>query len=118
MSLTSLYWLAFLGYSALVIGLGITIYRKRTDEPNTQSFWAAGRNLSGWSRGISKSAGMMSVSWSCVYGVQLFYWYGIGAVWLLLLPWLITIGGFYVFAPLFRKLDAFSQPELLGKRFG
>jgi len=118
MSITFLYWLAFISYSALVIGLGITIYRKRTEEPDTQSFWAAGRNLSGWSSGLSISAGMMSVSWSCVYGVQLFYWYGLGAVWLLVLPWLITIGGFYMFAPLFRKLNAFSQPELLGKRFG
>ena len=60
----------------------------------------------------------MSISWSCVYGVQLFYWYGTGAAWLLIIPWLITMTGFFIFAPLFRKLGAFSQPELLAKRFG
>ncbi|MGH1363193.1 MAG: sodium:solute symporter family protein [Calditrichia bacterium] len=118
MTITQLYWLAFLGYSALVIGLGISIYLKRKSAETTATFWSADRNLSGWSSGLSISAGMMSVSWSCVYGVQLFYWYGIGAIWLLLLPWLLTMGGFYIFAPMFRKLDAFSQPELLGKRFG
>lgn len=116
-----LYWLAFTSYSIIVVGLGVYVYRKRRhgqEGDDTQSFWAADRNLSGWSTGLSISAGMMSISWSCVYGVQLFYWYGAGAVWLLLIPWLLTLLGFFIFAPLFRKFDTFTQPELLGKRFG
>ncbi len=117
----SIYWTAFLIYSALVIGIGYYIWwkeRKLPADQSTEHFWAAGKNLSGWSVGLSISASMMSISWSCVYGVQLFYWYGIGAAWLLIIPWLLTMLGFYLLAPLFRRLQAFSQPELLGKRFG
>jgi SSS family solute:Na+ symporter len=78
----------------------------------------AGKSLSGLASGLSISASMMSISWSCVYGVQLFYWYGIGGAWLLIIPWLITMAGFFLLAPLFRKMQIFSQPELLEKKFG
>ena len=120
MSQTTLYWIAFIIYSITVVGIGYYIWwQKRGDETaDPASFWSADKNLSGWSTGLSISASMMSISWSCVYGVQLFYWYGIGAAWLLILPWLITMGGFYWLAPMFRRLNAFSQPELLEKRFG
>ena len=121
MTLTFAYWVAFCVYSFLVIGIGVFVWQKakrREGEQDSQQYWSASRQLSGWSSGLSISASMMSISWSCVYGVQLFYWYGIGAAWLLIIPWLITMGGFYVLAPLFRRLNAFSQPELLEKRFG
>lgn len=119
MTVTLYYWFAFVAYSAVVIGIGIRIYRRKRDQDDTSAqFWSANRTLSGWSSGLSISASMMSISWSCVYGVQLFYWYGFGAMWLLILPWLITMGGFYFLVPLFRKHQAFSQPELLEKRFG
>ena len=115
------YWIGFLLYSFTVIAIGFYVWRKDKNaghETDNQSYWAASKNLSGWSVGISISASMMSISWSCVYGVQLFYWYGIGAAWLLIIPWLITMAGFFVFTPLFRKLNTFSQPELLEKKFG
>ena len=114
------YWIAFIIYSVSVVAIGFYFYCKKKSETlaDTQSFWAANKTLSGWSSGLSISASMMSISWSCVYGVQLFYWYGVGAAWLLIIPWLLTMLGFYIFAPLFRKMEAFSQPELLAKRFG
>lgn len=115
------YWIGFMLYSFTVIGVGFYIWLrgKKVQSPqNNSDFWAAGGTLSGWSVGLSISASMMSISWSCVYGVQLFYWYGPGGAWLLIIPWLITMGGFYFFAPLFRSLKAFSQPELVEKKFG
>ncbi len=115
------YWAGFLGYSILVVAVGFVIYwkEKRTGrEHDNQAFWTANQKLSGYSIGLSISASMMSVSWSCVYDVQLFYWYGLGGLWLLAIPWLITMGGFYFFSPLFRRLRVFSQPELMEKRFG
>lgn len=115
------FWIGFLVYSLTVIAIGFIIWRKDKSSglsTDNQSFWAASKNLSSWSVGLSISASMMSISWSCVYGVQLFYWYGIGAAWLLIIPWLITMVGFYIFTPLFRKLNTFSQPELLAKKFG
>lgn len=118
---TAYYWIGFIAYSIIVICIGVVVWikdkrnRKLTDN---QTFWTASKNLSGWSVGLSISASMMSISWSCVYGVQLFYWYGVGALWLLTIPWLITMLGFYIFTPLFRKLNIFSQPELLEKKYG
>ncbi|MCB0281267.1 MAG: sodium:solute symporter family protein [Calditrichae bacterium] len=115
------YWLGFIGYSITVIGIGLAVYRKKKQKSNlqdTNEFWSAGKSLSGWSVGLSISASMMSVSWSCVYGVQLFYWYGLGGAWLLIIPWLLTMAGFFFLVPVFRKYNTFSQPELLEKRFG
>lgn len=121
MTVHAYYWIAFLTYSVIVISMGVWVWlrdKKKGTSDSTQAFWAAERRLSGWSVGLSISASMMSISWSCVYGVQLFYWYGIGAVWLLIIPWLITMAGFFVLAGRFRALDAFSQPEFLARRFG
>jgi len=121
MNYTLIYWTAFIIYSVIVIGIGFYIWFKRRNAPpppDTQQYWASNKKMSGFLIGLSISASMMSISWSCVYGVQLFYWYGTGAAWLLVIPWLITMCGFFLFAPLFRKLQAFSQPELIAKRFG
>jgi solute:Na+ symporter, SSS family len=118
---TFFYWLGFLGYSFIVIGIGFSVWikeRKSGPDTDTKEFWSANKTLSSWSVGLSISASMMSISWSCVYGVQLFYWYGPGGAWLLIIPWLLTMTAFYFFVPLFRKYNVFSQPELLEKRFG
>ncbi len=116
-----IYWTGFVSYSLLVVAIGFFVYfrdKRRGRQFDNQAFWTANQALSGWSIGLSISASMMSVSWSCVYDVQLFYWYGTGAAWLLVIPWLVTMGGFFLLSPLFRRLQVFSQPELLEKRFG
>ena len=115
------YWAGFILYSMAVIGIGFYVWqkeKKQGKQTDNDAYWEASRNLGGWSVGLSISASMMSISWSCVYGVQLFYWYGWGGAWLLIIPWLVTMIGFFVFAPLFRKFKVFSQPQLLQKRFG
>ncbi len=121
MKAQQIYWIAFLLYSALVIWMGYFIYfrdRKKGLAQENRAYWSANQNLSGWALGLSISASMMSISWSCVYGVQLFYWYGPGGAWLLIIPWLLTMAGFFFLTPLFRRTRVFSQPELLEKRFG
>ncbi len=121
MSNTYIYWTGFIAYSIAVIWIGFSVWKRSkrsSPQNNTTEFWSASQSLSSWSVGLSISASMMSISWSCVYGVQLFYWYGIGGAWLLIIPWLITMAGFYYLVPMFRKFNTFSQPELLEKRFG
>ena len=115
------YWIAFLIYAITVIGIGFFVWfkeKKAGKQTSNEAYWQASRNLSSWSVGLSISASMMSISWSCVYDVQLFYWYGWGGAWLLIIPWLVTMAGFFFFAGLFRKFNVFSQPQLLEKRFG
>ena len=108
-------WIAFLLYSLAAVALGLKSYRRGTAGSD---YWTAGRSLSGASVGLSISAGFMSVSWSCVYAVQLFYWYGLGAIWLITIPWLVTLIIIYFLAARYRALPAFSQPEMVGQRFG
>ncbi len=111
-------WIAFIGYSALAIWLGARAARKAGDSATSTDFWTAGRRLSGLEVGVSLSAGFLSISWSCVYAVQLFYWYGLGAVWLMTIPWLCALAGIYWLSRRYHALDAFSQPEMVGQRFG
>jgi len=117
----SYYWIGFILYAVIVIGIGFYVWLKEKrsgTETDNSAYWEASNNLSFWSVGLSISASMMSISWSCVYGVQLFYWYGWGGAWLLIIPWLVTMLGFFLFASRFRSLKVFSQPQLLEKRFG
>jgi len=114
-----IYWAGFLIYAALVLIIGWRGYRAQSATASDDlDFWAAGKSLNGWSVGLSISASFMSISWSCVYNVQLFYWYGISALWLLAIPWLLVMAFYYFLVPLFRKFPAFSQPEMLAHRFG
>ncbi|UCD37913.1 MAG: sodium:solute symporter family protein [Fidelibacterota bacterium] len=108
-------WIAFTLYAITAIALGWRSHRQRT---SSTDFWTAGRHLNSSSVGLSISAGFMSVSWSCVYAVQLFYWYGLGALWLITIPWLISLTGIYFLARRYHCLPAFSQPEMVGRRFG
>lgn len=108
-------WTVFLLYVLLTLVLGWAAQGKKD---RGAAFWTAGRSLNGLSVGLSISAGFMSVSWSCVYAVQLFYWYGIGAVWLITIPWLIALTGIYFLSKRYHDLSAFSQPEMVGSRFG
>ncbi|MFQ5652007.1 MAG: sodium:solute symporter [bacterium] len=113
------FWTGFILYALFVVAIGWRGYRstKPTQEIDLD-FWAAGKSLGSWATGLSISAGFMSISWSCVYAVQLVYWYGLGALWLLAFPWLIVMAFFYLLTPRFRRLRAFSQPEMLAERFG
>lgn len=107
-------WFAFIIY--IIITLFIGWYAQRSNDDG-KDFWTAGRSLGGFSVGLSISAGFMSVSWSCVYAVQLFYWYGIGAIWLITIPWVIALTGIYYLSKKYHSLDSFSQPEMIAKRF-
>ena len=81
-------WIAFLAYSGAALALG---WRAAGSQTADRDFWTAGRGLSGREVGLSLSAGFLSISWSCVYAVQLFYGYGAGALLLLTVPWLLAL---------------------------
>ncbi|MCP4147416.1 MAG: sodium:solute symporter family protein [bacterium] len=108
-------WIAFILYVLITLLLGWSAHKKKDDGAE---FWTAGRSLNTLSVGLSISAGFMSVSWSCVYAVQLFYWYGIGAIWLITIPWLIALTGIYILSKRYHNLSAFSQPEMVAQKFG
>jgi SSS family solute:Na+ symporter len=108
-------WIGFIIYICITLGLGWAAQRKKD---RGAEFWTAGRGLNSLSVGLSISAGFMSVSWSCVYAVQLFYWYGMGALWLITIPWLMALTGIYYLSRRYHHLSVFSQPEMVALKFG
>ncbi|MBT3252272.1 MAG: sodium:solute symporter family protein [Candidatus Marinimicrobia bacterium] len=108
-------WVAVLLYFLITIVIGWYSFRKQKTQID---HWTGGRELGAMDVGFSLSAGFMSVSWSCVYAVQLFYWYGIGAFWIITFPWLISLALIYRLSTKYRGLKAFSQPEMVGDKFG
>ncbi|MEM7482519.1 MAG: hypothetical protein AAF481_15190 [Acidobacteriota bacterium] len=111
-------WLALGAYALAALWLGWRAGRATADREQGAEFWTAGRSLGAGSVGLSISAGFMSVSWSCVYAAQLFYGWGLGALWLITLPWLLSLLGIWWLARRYRDLPSFSQPEMVGERFG
>ena len=81
-------WIAFGGYVAAALFLGWLAHARHG---RGDAYWTADRQLGAASVGLSISAGFLSISWSCVYAVQLFYWYGLGAIWLITVPWLLAL---------------------------
>ncbi len=108
---------ALLGLGMLALGFWAGVVERKQGQ-DSEGFWTAHRSLSGWSLGMSLSASMLSVSWSLVYGVELLYRYGWGGLWLLAIPWLVTLGLFYLLVPRLRAFGAFSQGELFGRVYG
>lgn len=111
----TLAWIAFLAYAVAAVTLGWRAGRHHTSETD---FWTAGRDLSGAAVGLSLSASFLSVSWSCVYAVQLFYGFGAGALLIMTVPWLLALAGICLLARRYHGLSQFSQPEMVGARFG
>lgn len=107
-------WIVFIAYAVAMIYLG---YRSRHTEKG-DDYWTAARELSGWSAGLSLSAGFMSISWSCVYAIQVFYWYGLSGFFLMTIPWMVALGGICFLALKYHDLPAFSQAEMVRQRFG
>ena len=107
-------WIVFAVYALAMIYLG---YRSRHTEKG-DDYWTAARGLSGWSAGLSLSAGFMSISWSCVYAIQVFYWYGLSGFFLMTIPWMLALGGIYFLAVKYHNIPAFSQAEMVRQRFG
>ncbi len=107
-------WIVFGVYALAMIYLG---FRSRHTEKG-DDYWTAARDLSGWSAGLSLSAGFMSISWSCVYAIQVFYWYGLSGFFLMTIPWMLALGGIYFLATRYHGLPSFSQAEMVRVRFG
>jgi solute:Na+ symporter, SSS family len=111
--------LAAAALAAGMVAIGFAAQRaERRHGADAEGFWTGHRSITGWSLGMSISASMLSVSWSLVYGVDLFYRWGPGGAWLLAIPWLAVLGLFAVFVGRLRRFRAFSQGELLGQLYG
>jgi SSS family solute:Na+ symporter len=112
-SATVILWV-FAGYLTVTL-LGAWVTKKGT---SLSGFWTAHRSMGGLISGCSLSATFLSVSWSLVFGLDLYLRHGWAAMWLLGFPWLLVLTLFFLLAPRLRRIDVFSQTELLRHHFG
>jgi len=108
------YLTVFAVYIVIVV-VASFIFREKRDE---SEFWTEGRSISGLKAGISLSATFMSISWSVVYGIEVFLQQGLAGFFILSMPWLIVLLIFFYLAPKLRDIKVFSQPELIKEKFG
>lgn len=113
MDIRTIYSTVFIAYIMILL---IAAFRSRGHR-DAEGFWTENRSVSGLRAGISLSATFMSISWSVVYGVEVFLKFGLGGFFVLSLPWLVVLGLFTWLAPRLRNIPVFSQPELIGRKF-
>lgn len=120
MNTTLIFWIATIGYSAVVIILGLVSFgkqRKETAGHQIVDFWLGGRQLSWWNLAVSLTAGWLMLGW-LGYGISMIYQMGLSGTWMLFLPWFILCFIIIAMVPFVRRLPAISLPEAIHKRFG
>jgi len=111
-------YIVFLGYSIIVLSVGIWVSRKPRDhERNAEDFFLAGRALPWWIIGASLIAsnisteqiiGMNGTAFESGIAVISYSWLGAA------IP-IIIVSKFFL--PAFLKMKIYSMPEFLEKRF-
>jgi SSS family solute:Na+ symporter len=117
---TSFFWTAFLTYAAVMIYLGVHIYRKHlghTQQNGIFEFWMAKREMPGLWLGVSITAGWLMLGW-IGFGMSQIYMYGATGLWILPIPWFILCFIILAIVPFVRRLPSLSVPQAIEKRFG
>jgi len=114
------FWAAFIAYSALMVYIGVVIYKKQlghSKEKGIFEFWLAKRELPGIWLGTSITAGWLMLGW-IGFGMSQIYLYGATALWILPIPWFILCFIIIWMVPFIRRLPSMSVPEAIERRYG
>jgi len=120
MTPTVIYWI-FVG--AFLLGMvGIGLYQLQglraisdTDE-QAFDFWIGEGDVPGWWMAASLAAGWLLLGWM-TWQMYLWYTYGLGAIWIFTIPWILCTIGLAFVPKLFRHFPGVSIPEILRFRF-
>jgi SSS family solute:Na+ symporter len=109
-----------IAYFAVILWIGGTIYRahKKKDAADQQKdYWVASRDTPALLVGMSIAAGWLLIGF-ITWAIWSTYMYGIGGIWVMVVPWAILLFGMVVLVPKVRSIKAISQPQMLQNRFG
>ena len=120
MSTLAIYWtfaIAFLG-GMVVIGLYqfFGLRSVRDDNERAFDFWIGEGNVPGWWTAASLAAGWLLLGWM-TWQMYLWYAYGLGAIWIFTIPWILCTIALLFVPKLFRRFPGVSIPEILRFRF-
>jgi len=114
------FWVAMVAYFAVILYIGATIYQahKKKDALDQQKdYWVASRDTPALLVGMSIAAGWLLIGF-ITWAIWSTYMYGIGGIWVMVVPWAILLFGMVVLVPKVRSIKAISQPQMLQNRFG
>lgn len=80
-------------------------------------FWIGEGSVPGWWTAASLAAGWLLLGWM-TWQMYLWYIYGVGAIWIFTIPWILCTVGLLFMPKLFRRFPGVSIPEILRFRFG
>ena len=120
MSDTTVYWGFAIVFLASMVAIGAYQFlglRSITDrDERAFDFWIGEGNVPGWWTAASLAAGWLLLGWM-TWQMYLWYAYGLGAIWLFTIPWILCTVGLLFIPKLFRRFPGVSIPEILRFRF-
>ena len=121
MNETQIYWLFVIAFLLAMVLIGVRQFFKMQDIEDAGErafdFWIGEGTIPGWWTAISLAAGWLLLGWM-TWQMYLWYIYGVGAIWIFTIPWLLCTVGLLFMPKLFRRFPGVSIPEILRFRFG
>jgi Na+/proline symporter len=120
MSNLAVYWGFTVAFLAGMVGIGayqfFGLQAVSDDGERAFDFWIGEGDIPGWWTAASLAAGWLLLGWM-TWQMYLWYAYGLGAIWIFTIPWILCTIGLLFVPGLFRKFPGVSIPEILRFRF-
>jgi Na+/proline symporter len=120
MSNLAVYWVFTVAFLVGMVGIGayqfFGLQAVSDDGERAFDFWIGEGDIPGWWTAASLAAGWLLLGWM-TWQMYLWYAYGLGAIWIFTIPWILCTIGLLFVPGLFRKFPGVSIPEILRFRF-
>jgi len=120
MSNLAVYWGFTVAFLAGMVAIGayqfFGLQAVSDDGERAFDFWIGEGDIPGWWTAASLAAGWLLLGWM-TWQMYLWYAYGLGAIWIFTIPWILCTIGLLFVPGLFRKFPGVSIPEILRFRF-
>jgi len=117
---TAIYWAFTIAFLAGMVAIGVYQFlglRAVEDQGERAfDFWIGEGDVPGWWTAASLAAGWLLLGWM-TWQMYLWYAYGLGAIWIFTVPWILCTVGLLFVPKLFRRFPGVSIPEILRFRF-
>lgn len=114
------YWLFAGGFFVTLLGVGVVQFAglRGVDDNDERAFdyWIGTGSLPGWWIAASLAAGWLLIGWM-TWQMYLWYIFGLGAIWIFTIPWVLCTVGLVFVPKLFRRFPGTSIPEILRFRY-
>lgn len=115
------YWIVFFVYILFLLFVGLSAYKKQKSAANAEEenndYWITGRSQPAYMVGMSIASGWMLIG-MITWMTWATYDQGLSGLWVVVIPWIISIIAQTLMARPLRRINAISQCQMLQNRFG